>query len=229
MPNNRKTSLDVDAFLAAVEGRFDHRTLRRRRGSVFARGRVRQSLLCPRGKCKGRRYFEARKGGCRRNFRTGGFSRRIMPVGPTMPDIHGDCDERMLGRPHRQRNHAEFARIRSLILNIIPRSISSRETPESKRTSSIICSIPVKNAWRGRSCFSPISARRISSDPVSAKINQELLAEMVGTTRSRVSHFMNKFRRLGFIEYNGRIEVHSSLFNVLLYEGDGLSYDGDES
>ncbi len=65
--------------------------------------------------------------------------------------------------------------------------------------------------------------------PVSAKINQELLAEMVGTTRSRVSHFMNKFRRLGFIEYNGRIEVHSSLFNVLLYEGDGLSYDGDES
>ncbi len=56
--------------------------------------------------------------------------------------------------------------------------------------------------------------------PVSAKISQELLAEMVGTTRSRVSHFMNKFRRLGFIEYNGHIEVHSSLFNVLLYDGD---------
>jgi CRP/FNR family transcriptional regulator, cyclic AMP receptor protein len=48
------------------------------------------------------------------------------------------------------------------------------------------------------------------------KISQETLAEMIGTTRSRVSFFMNKFRRLGFIEYNGGIEVHSSLLNVVL-------------
>ena len=47
--------------------------------------------------------------------------------------------------------------------------------------------------------------------PVVAKISQETLAEMIGTTRSRVSFFMNKFRRLGFIEYNGHLEVHSSL------------------
>jgi hypothetical protein len=53
---------------------------------------------------------------------------------------------------------------------------------------------------------------------VIAKISQETLAEMIGTTRSRVSHFMNKFRRLGFIEYNGGIEVHSSLLNVVLYD-----------
>jgi CRP/FNR family cyclic AMP-dependent transcriptional regulator len=51
-----------------------------------------------------------------------------------------------------------------------------------------------------------------------AKISQETLAEMIGTTRSRVSFFMNKFRRLGFIEYNGRIEVHGSLVNVILHE-----------
>jgi CRP-like cAMP-binding protein len=51
-----------------------------------------------------------------------------------------------------------------------------------------------------------------------AKISQETLAEMIGTTRSRVSFFMNKFRRLGFIEYNGRIEVHGSLMNVILHE-----------
>ena len=50
------------------------------------------------------------------------------------------------------------------------------------------------------------------------KLSQETLAEMVGTTRSRVSHFMNKFRRLGFITYNGSIEVHSSLLNVVLYD-----------
>lgn len=54
--------------------------------------------------------------------------------------------------------------------------------------------------------------------PVIAKISQETLADMIGTTRSRVSFFMNKFRRLGFIEYNGRIKVHSSLLNVLLHD-----------
>jgi CRP-like cAMP-binding protein len=48
------------------------------------------------------------------------------------------------------------------------------------------------------------------------KISQETLAEMVGTTRSRVNFFMNKFRRLGFIHYNGGLEVHSSLLNVIL-------------
>lgn len=48
------------------------------------------------------------------------------------------------------------------------------------------------------------------------KISQETLAEMVGTTRSRVSHFMNKFRKLGFIKYNGSLEVHSSLLSVVL-------------
>jgi CRP-like cAMP-binding protein len=51
---------------------------------------------------------------------------------------------------------------------------------------------------------------------IAEKISQEFLAEMIGSTRSRVSHFMNKFRRLGFIKYNGTIEVHSSLMSVLL-------------
>jgi CRP/FNR family cyclic AMP-dependent transcriptional regulator len=53
-------------------------------------------------------------------------------------------------------------------------------------------------------------------EPVLAKISQETLAEMIGTTRSRVSHFMNKFRELGFIDYNGHLEVHNSLLGVLL-------------
>ena len=55
-------------------------------------------------------------------------------------------------------------------------------------------------------------------EPVVAKISQETLAEMIGTTRSRVSHFMNNFRRLGFISYNGHLEVHSSLLSVVLAE-----------
>jgi len=55
-------------------------------------------------------------------------------------------------------------------------------------------------------------------EPMIAKISQETLAEMIGTTRSRVSFFMNKFRKLGFISYNGGIEVHRSLLNVVLHE-----------
>jgi CRP-like cAMP-binding protein len=53
-------------------------------------------------------------------------------------------------------------------------------------------------------------------EAVIEKISQETLAEMIGTTRSRVSHFMNKFRKLGFIKYNGTLEVHSSLLSVVL-------------
>jgi CRP/FNR family cyclic AMP-dependent transcriptional regulator len=55
-------------------------------------------------------------------------------------------------------------------------------------------------------------------ETVIPKISQEVLAEMIGTTRSRVSFFMNKFRRLGFIRYNGTLEVHSSLLNVVLHD-----------
>ena len=55
-------------------------------------------------------------------------------------------------------------------------------------------------------------------EPILAKISQGTLAEMIGTTRSRVSFFMNKFRELGLISYNGSIEVHSSLLNVVLHD-----------
>jgi len=55
-------------------------------------------------------------------------------------------------------------------------------------------------------------------EPILAKISQETLADMIGTTRSRVSAFMNKFRQLGLISYNGHIEVHRSLLNVVLHE-----------
>jgi CRP/FNR family transcriptional regulator, cyclic AMP receptor protein len=55
-------------------------------------------------------------------------------------------------------------------------------------------------------------------EPIVGKISQETLAEMVGTTRSRVSFFMNKFRKLGYIDYNGHLEVHNALLNVVLYD-----------
>ena len=60
-------------------------------------------------------------------------------------------------------------------------------------------------------------------EPIIAKVSQETLAEMIGTTRSRVSFFMNKFRKLGLIDYNGQIEIHSSLLNVVLHAGTAQS------
>jgi DNA-binding IclR family transcriptional regulator len=65
-------------------------------------------------------------------------------------------------------------------------------------------------------------------EPVIGKISQETLAEMVGTTRSRVSMFMNKFRKLGFVKYNGELEVHNSLLNVVLHDNPHLRTRSDK-
>jgi CRP/FNR family cyclic AMP-dependent transcriptional regulator len=64
-------------------------------------------------------------------------------------------------------------------------------------------------------------------EPIIAKVSQETLAEMIGTTRSRVSFFMNKFRRLGFINYNGHLEIHSSLLGVVLHDKPQITADRD--
>ena len=65
-------------------------------------------------------------------------------------------------------------------------------------------------------------------EPVIAKISQETLAEIVGTTRARVSTFMNRFRELGFIHYNGDLEVHNSLLNVILHDKPQIRRGDDE-
>jgi CRP/FNR family transcriptional regulator, cyclic AMP receptor protein len=65
--------------------------------------------------------------------------------------------------------------------------------------------------------------------PIVGKFSQEMLAEMIGTTRSRVSFFMNKFRKLGFIEYNGKLEVHSSLLNLVLREKPEIKTPDDDA
>lgn len=65
-------------------------------------------------------------------------------------------------------------------------------------------------------------------EPVIGKISQETLAEMIGTTRSRVSMFMNKFRKLGFVKYNGNLEVHNSLLNVVLHDNPHLRTRSDK-
>jgi CRP/FNR family transcriptional regulator, cyclic AMP receptor protein len=65
-------------------------------------------------------------------------------------------------------------------------------------------------------------------EPIVPKVSQETLAEIVGTTRARVSTFMNRFRELGFINYNGEREVHNSLLNVVLYDKPQIRRDDNE-
>ncbi|MGP0095136.1 MAG: Crp/Fnr family transcriptional regulator [Xanthobacteraceae bacterium] len=62
-------------------------------------------------------------------------------------------------------------------------------------------------------------------EPVITKVSQEMLADMIGTTRSRVNFFMNKFRKLGLIDYNGHLEVHSSLLNLVLHDDPHINND----
>jgi CRP/FNR family transcriptional regulator, cyclic AMP receptor protein len=64
-------------------------------------------------------------------------------------------------------------------------------------------------------------------EPIVGKYSQETLAEMIGTTRSRVSFFMNKFRKMGLIEYNGKLEVHNSLLNVVLNDKPEINSMGE--
>ena len=67
--------------------------------------------------------------------------------------------------------------------------------------------------------------KEANPQPISPNISQETLAEMIGTTRSRVSFFMNKFRKLGFISYNGKIEVNSALLTAVLYDKPEIKRD----
>jgi CRP/FNR family transcriptional regulator, cyclic AMP receptor protein len=71
--------------------------------------------------------------------------------------------------------------------------------------------------------------REGTPQPILVDISQETLAEMIGTTRSRVSFFMNKFRKLGLISYNGKIEVHNSLLNAVLHEKPEIEPDDSSS
>jgi CRP-like cAMP-binding protein len=66
-----------------------------------------------------------------------------------------------------------------------------------------------------------------TSQPIDIEISQESLAEMIGTTRSRVSYFMNKFRKLGLIDYNGKIHVHHALLHAVLHEKPSLRADDE--
>jgi CRP-like cAMP-binding protein len=98
-----------------------------------------------------------------------------------------------------------------------PITRSGLQTCDSLRFRTFALSQPfnLNNPTPGRWPWRPGSAR---PDPIALKISQETLAEMIGTSRTHVNFFMNKFRQLGLVEYNGDIKVNRSLLNMLLHE-----------
>ena len=91
-------------------------------------------------------------------------------------------------------------------------------TSESKPTSSINFLIPLRSAWPEPFSFSPVTEKKGLTQKVFPRVSQETLAETIGTTRSRVNIFMNKFKKLGFIKYDGRLQIDSSLLSAVLRE-----------
>ena len=79
-------------------------------------------------------------------------------------------------------------------------------------------SIPARNDWLAYCLLLAHFGNDGKSEVAIPKISQETLAEMVGTTRGRVNFFMNRFRKLGFVRYNGVLEVHPSLLSVVLHD-----------
>ncbi len=107
----------------------------------------------------------------------------------------------------------------SITIRVFP-SCSSRTCfraiSGSRKTWSISYLTRARSGWPGLLLLLANFGKDGKPEPVIPKVSQETLAEMIGTTRSRVSFFMNKFRKLGFIHYNGGLAVHSSLLSIVL-------------
>lgn len=77
---------------------------------------------------------------------------------------------------------------------------------------------PARRDSLGRYSCSLTSERKAASETIAYKISQETLAEMIGSTRARVNFFMNKFKKLGFIEYNGGLQINPSLMTIIVHD-----------
>lgn len=115
--------------------------------------------------------------------------------------------------------------MRSLVSFLRP--IFYRAIFRSKKIWSTISSIQAKKGSRATLLLLAHFGKDGTMEMVIPNVTQDLLAARVGTTRSRINFFMNKFRKLGFIEYNGNLKVHSSLLNVVVLDRDRPSIDDE--
>jgi CRP/FNR family cyclic AMP-dependent transcriptional regulator len=217
MESNSKLPFDLQAFLAAANGGRTISTYRANQ-TIFSQGESADSVFyIPEGKVKLTVLSEQGKEAIVAILGTGDF-----------------CGEGCLaGQPQRMATAAAMADSRIMRLEKVAMIRLLHDEPEfSERFMSHLLARNVRVEADLVDQLFNSSEKRLARlllilakfgkegkpEPVIAKISQETLAEMIGTTRSRVSFFMNRFRKMGLIDYNGHLEIHSSLLNVVLHD-----------
>ena len=226
MPSKRKTIFDPSAFLAQAGA---GRTVAAfpKAGVIFSQGETADAVFyIQKGKVKltvvseqGKEAVVAVLGvgefcgeGC-----LAGQSRRIATASAMT-----ECEIMRLEKPAMLRVlHAEPRFSEMFVSYLLTRTIKVEEDLVDQLFNS-----SEKRLARALLLLANFGVRKGRPEPITAKVSQEMLAEMIGTTRSRVSFFMNKFRKLGFITYNGHIEVHSSLLSMVLHDQPRIDADG---
>jgi len=222
MESNSKLPFDLQAFLAAANGGRTISTYRANQ-TIFSQGESADSIFyIQEGKVKLTVLSEQGKEAIVAILGTGDF-----------------CGEGCLaGQPQRMATAAAMADSRIMRLEKVAMIRLLHDEPEfSERFMSHLLARNVRveadlvdqlfNSSEKRLARLLLILAKFGKDgkpePVIAKISQETLAEMIGTTRSRVSFFMNRFRKMGLIDYNGHLEIHSSLLNVVLHDEPHIS------
>jgi CRP-like cAMP-binding protein len=222
MESNSKLPFDLQAFLAAANGGRTISTYRANQ-TIFSQGESADSVFyIQEGKVKLTVLSEQGKEAIVAILGTGDF-----------------CGEGCLaGQPQRMATAAAMADSRIMRLEKVAMIRLLHDEPEfSERFMSHLLARNVRveadlvdqlfNSSEKRLARLLLILAKFGKDgkpePVIAKISQETLAEMIGTTRSRVSFFMNRFRKMGLIDYNGHLEIHSSLLNVVLHDEPHIS------
>jgi CRP/FNR family cyclic AMP-dependent transcriptional regulator len=217
MESNSKLPFDLQAFLAAANGARTISTYRANQ-TIFSQGESADSIFyIQEGKVKLTVLSEQGKEAIVAILGTGDF-----------------CGEGCLaGQPQRMATAAAMADSRIMRLEKVAMIRLLHDEPEfSERFMSHLLARNVRVEADLVDQLFNSSEKRLARlllilakfgkegkpEPVIAKISQETLAEMIGTTRSRVSFFMNRFRKMGLIDYNGHLEIHSSLLNVVLHD-----------
>ena len=141
-------------------------------------------------------------------------------TGQPLPPVLRNRDDRLLGDANRQEIDGRSASPGTFVLRHVRDLFADPKHPSTKRIWLTSFSIPVRRDLARILLLLAQFGKEGVPETLIANINQQTLAEMVGTTRSRVSFFMNRFRKLGFIDYHGGddLQVHSSLLNIVLHD-----------
>ena len=218
MKRKAKLPFDPKVFLAKVNGGRAHFRISERSNCVQAGRSCGFCFLHSERQGQEDRRLRAGQGSRGRTSGNRRFLRRRLSSRGGAASVDGHRSDEMHDRANIKGGHHSRDPRRAGVCRVVYRAPAWPATVGSRRTWSINCSIRARNVWRGLFCLLANFGKEGRPEPIIAKVSQETLAEMIGTTRSRVSFFMNKFRKLGLIDYNGSIEIHSSLLNVVLHD-----------